>query len=172
LIPVLRSVVSITPNEAFQRKLPAIGFTVDISGISMQVTKFPEENCYLKLIRPPQGSIEFIVDCYQSSNHNQKELRKSIMKRFSSQNFHPLIFGSDLKVRIDGIDRIAKQFFTGTGLKRKEWVSALIPLPRGGPYGLLLSMGCYIGSSNTKGKPNVTKQPVHRHLLESFKLNE
>ncbi len=163
--------VSSTPNEAFQRKLPAIGFTIDLSGIYMLVKKFPVQNCYLILTRPPQGSIEFIVDSYQSSNHDQKELGQQIRSRFGTQEFRPLVLSSDLKVSIDNIERIAKRFFTGAGLKRKEWVSALVPMPRGGPYGLLLSMGYYIGTTNTKKEPDVTKSPEHMQLLSTFTMD-
>jgi hypothetical protein len=170
--PILDAIASSTPKEAFERDLPAIGFTIDFSGTALQVEKFPTEDCYLRLTRPPQKSLEFRIDGYRSSNQNKKELVKQIRNRFNSHQHHPLILEKNMLVRIDKVDRIAKRFFTGSRLKRKEWVSAMVPSPSGGPYGLLISMGYYIGDKDTRNQPDVTKHPVHKHLISTFSLEE
>ncbi|MGY5875701.1 MAG: hypothetical protein RTU30_08145 [Candidatus Thorarchaeota archaeon] len=71
-------VVQCTPSEAWKKKLPPIGFSVDYSGTALIAEKFPESDCYLKLSRPPGSSLEFVVKTYRDREHNHKTLRALI----------------------------------------------------------------------------------------------
>ncbi|MGD9381554.1 MAG: hypothetical protein PVI03_03845 [Candidatus Thorarchaeota archaeon] len=158
-----------TPSEAWNQKLPPIGFLVDYSGTAMTASKFPESEYYLRLFRPPRGSLEFAVKSYKNGTHNHNALRE-LVHGFGREIGPSVKMGKTSKIRISGIDRRAREFLTGSGLSRKKWMAIIIPSPDGGPYGLLVMFGAYIGS-NKKGKLiRISKNPVFKKLIAGFQL--
>jgi hypothetical protein len=161
--------VMVTPSEAFKRKLPPIGFKLDKSGTAMLSKKFPCEACYLSLSRP-QGNMEFLVQAYREQYHDDKTLKRLIESRFSENGFHPMRLGRRVQLEIAGITRIAREFVTGRNLKRRKWIAALVPAPNGGPFGLLIVMGLYIGSRKKLLTSEFQKHPIVNQLMTSFRL--
>ncbi|MHA2003201.1 MAG: hypothetical protein ACW975_02570 [Candidatus Thorarchaeota archaeon] len=163
------NMVQSTPSEAWNQKLPPIGFSVDYSGTSMIAVKFPETDYYLRLSRPPRGSLEFIVKSYRNRNHNHNILRE-LVHGFSLKIGPIVDMGKTSMIRIGEIDRRAREFVTGSGLSRKKWKAALIPSPDGGPYGLLVMFGLYIGSSRDGKRVKITEHPVFKMLMGSLQI--
>ncbi|MFW9846208.1 MAG: hypothetical protein ACFFD6_05645 [Candidatus Thorarchaeota archaeon] len=163
------NVVQSTPSEAWNRKMPPIGFSVDYSRTAMIAEKFPEPDYYLRISRPPNGSMEFLVKAYREEKHDHNTLR-SLVQDFSLQNGATVDIGRTDTIRIDDIDRRAREFLTGRGLSRKKWKAAIIPSPDGGPYGLLVIFGLYVGSGRDGKRFKLTNHPVFKKLTGSFRL--
>jgi hypothetical protein len=161
------NMVQSTPSEAWNQKLPPIGFSLDYSGTAMTAAKFPEMDCYLRLSRPPRGSLEFVVKSYSNQTHNHNTLRELV----SSFRIGSVVdIGKTSTIRIGGIDRRAREFVIGNGLSRKKWKAALIPSPDGGPYGLLVLFGVYIGSTGSGKRVKISEHPIFKKLMESFQV--
>jgi hypothetical protein len=158
-----------TPSEAWNQKMPPIGFSLDYSETAMVVSKFPESNCYLKLLRPPHGSLEFVVKSYRSKTHNHNKLR-NLIHEFGLENGSSVRTGKTTTIRVGEIDRRAREFVTGNELSRKKWLAIIIPSPDGGPYGLLVFFGLYIGSNGSGKRVRISKNPVFRKLMDGFQL--
>jgi hypothetical protein len=163
------NMVHSTPSEAWNQKLPPIGFSLDYSGTAMTVTKFPEANCYLRLLRPPQGSLEFVVKSYRSETHNHNTLR-DLIHEFGLEIGSSVKMGNTTTIRVGEIDRRAREFVSGDRLSRKKWLAIIIPSPDGGPYGLLVMFGLYIGSNGSGKRVRISENPVFRTLMDSFQL--
>jgi hypothetical protein len=163
------NVIHSTPSEAWDRKLPPIGFSMDYSGTAMTAEKFPETDCYLKLSRPPRGSLEFVVKMYRNQTHNHNTL-KDIVHNYGSEIGSPVKMGKAGKIRIGNIDRRSREFVAGRGLSRKKWIATIIPSPDGGPYGLLIVFGLYIGSNGNGKHIKFSEHPVFVKLMRSFEL--
>jgi hypothetical protein len=163
------SVVQSTPSEAWDQKLPPIGFSVDYSETAMTLAKFPESDYYLRLLRPPRGSLEFIVKSYRNTTHNHKTLRKLALE-FGVEIGSSVNMGKTNTIRIDRIDRRAREFVTGTGLSRKKWIAVMIPSPDGGPYGLLVMFGIYVGSHGKAQRVIISNNRIFKRLVNSFQL--
>ena len=158
-----------TPSEAWDQKLPPIGFSLDYSGTAMTVRKFPESDCYLRLLRPPRGSLEFVVRSYRNEMHNHNTLR-NLIHDFALEIGPSAKMGKTTTIRVGEIDRRAREFVTGTGLSRKKWLAVIIPSPDGGPYGLLVMFGLYIGSNGSGKQVRISENPVFKKLIDSFQL--
>jgi hypothetical protein len=163
------SLVHSTPSEAWNQKLPPIGFSVDYSETAMVAAKFPETECYLRLFRPPRGSLEFVVKSYRSDTHNHNALRELVLG-FGFEIGPSVKMGKTSTIRIGGIDRRAREFLTGTGLSRKRWIAIIIPSPDGGPYGLLLMFGLYVGSRKKGKRIRISRNSVFKKLIAGFQL--
>ncbi|MFX0055363.1 MAG: hypothetical protein ACFFAX_10680 [Promethearchaeota archaeon] len=163
------NMVHSTPSEAWNQKLPPIGFSVDYSETAMTVTKFPESNCYLRLLRPPRGSLEFVVRSYRSGTHNHNTLM-NLIREFGIEIGPSVKMGKTLTIGIGEIDRRAREFVAGHGLSRKKWLAIIIPSPDGGPYGLLVMFGLYIGSNGSGKQVRISENPVFKKLIDSFQL--
>ncbi|MFX1369899.1 MAG: hypothetical protein ACFFAY_14995, partial [Promethearchaeota archaeon] len=151
------------------RKLPPIGFSIDYSGTAMTAERFPASDCYLKLSRPPGGSLEFVVKSYRSETHNHSAL-KYLIQDFASDIGLPVKMGKTSTIRIGKIDRRSREFVAGRGLSRKKWVAAIIPSPDGGPYGLLAIFGLYIGSNGIGKDVSFSENQVFSQLMSGFEL--
>ncbi|MHA1905264.1 MAG: hypothetical protein ACXADL_07355 [Candidatus Thorarchaeota archaeon] len=163
------NVIQSTLSEAWKNELPLIGFSVDCSGTAMTAEKFPETDCYLRLSRPPRGSLEFLVKTYKNRTHNHNTLREFI-QGFGLENRTTVNMGKPGTIRIGDIDRRACEFLKGKGLSRKKWKAAIIPSPDGGPYGLIVMFGLYVGSSESVKRVRFSEHPVFKALMDSFEL--
>jgi hypothetical protein len=167
LIP---SVVNVTQSEAWSKELPPIGFSVDHSGTGLSVEKFPEDDTYLTLFRPPEGSVEVTVKSYKSKHHDKDTLHYEIKSVFSRSNHGHLEAQKSKHINFAGRRRYAKEFTSGKGLSRKRWCALLVPSPDGGPYGLLVLFGIYIGARKSASIPDITEQPYFRIIVDSFDI--
>jgi hypothetical protein len=68
------------------------------------------------------------------------------------------------------IDRRACEFLTGFGLTRKKWKATIIPSPDGGPYGLLVVFGLYVGSRGSEKLVKISEHPVFKALMDNFQI--
>jgi hypothetical protein len=161
---------NITQSEAWSNNLPPIGFSVDHSGSGMSVEKFPEDDTYLTLFRPPEGSVEVTVKSYRSKHHDKETLHYEIKSIFSRNGNGHLIAQKTKHVDFAGITRHAREFTTGKGLSRKRWCALLVPSPDGGPYGLLVLFGIYIGARKSSSITEITKQQPFKTIVESFDI--
>ncbi|MFX0107324.1 MAG: hypothetical protein ACFE7R_03505 [Candidatus Hodarchaeota archaeon] len=163
------NVVQSTPSEAWSHELPPIGFSVDYSGTAMTAAKFPESDYYLILSRPPSGSLKFIVKSYRNKTHNHNALRELVLGL--GLEIGPIVeMEKTSAIRIGEIDRRAREFLAGSGLSRKKWIAVLIPSPDGGPYGLLVMFGLYIGSIGSGKRIKISEHPIFKTLINSFHL--
>jgi hypothetical protein len=158
-----------TPSEAWNQELPPIGFSLDYSGTAMIVRKFPESDCYLRLLRPPRGSLEFVVRSYRSGIHNHNTLR-DLIHDFAIEIGPSVKMGKTTTIRVGEIDRRAREFVSGNGLSRKKWLAIIIPSPDGGPYGLLAAFGVYIGSNGSGKQVRISENPIFKTLMDRFQL--
>lgn len=159
--------VECTLSEAWDKELPPIGFSIDYSGTAMTSEKFPDSDYYLKISRPPNGSLIFFVKAYRE-NKREHNILQRLVQDFG--NGSTVDMGRTDTIRIGHIDRRAHEFLTGHGLSRKKWKAAIIPSPDGGPYGLLVIFGLYVGSSRGRKGHKIESHPVFKKLLESFIL--
>jgi hypothetical protein len=164
------SVVDVTQSESWSNNLPPIGFSVDHSGTGLSAEKFPEDDTYLTLFRPPEGSVEFTVKSYKSKHHGKETLCDEIKSAFSKYSNGHLIAQKTKQVDFAGISRHAREFTSGKGLSRKRWCALLVPSPDGGPYGLLVLLGIYIGTRKSSSIPDITKQQPFKIIIESFDI--
>lgn len=164
------SEVSLTRSEAWKNNLPPIGFSLDYTGTGLTLDKFPDDNTYLTLCRPPEGSLEVIVKSYKSKQHSKKTLHDEIKSVFSRNGNGHLIAQKIKHVDFAGIKRHAREFTSGKGLSRKRWCALLVPSPDGGPYGLLVLFGLYIGSQKSSSIPDITTQPPFKIIVDSFDI--
>jgi hypothetical protein len=164
------SIINMTRSEAWSNDLPPIGFSLDYSGTGLSLEKFPEDDVYLTLHRPPEGSLKVIVKSYRSEHHGKKTLLDEIRSVFSRNGNGQLIAQKTKQIDFAGIRRHAREFTTGKGLSRKRWTALLLPSPDGGPYGLMVLFGVYIGSSNSSSVAAITKHPQFKTIVESFSL--
>ena len=164
------NIVAVSGSEAWENNMHPIPFHLDKTGAAMIVERFPEEGIYLKLRRPPRASLMFLASAYQSDTHNRHTLLSAIESTFNETKQKPIRFGKNRTIELGLLSRIAVEFTTGKGISRKKWIGALVPSPDGGPYGLLVVFGIYIGSSKKATKSDVLKNPVLQQLLQSFKL--
>ncbi|MFW9944348.1 MAG: hypothetical protein ACFFB7_05065 [Candidatus Sifarchaeia archaeon] len=162
-------VICASPSEAWNRNLPPIGFSVNSSGTAMTVSKFPEPDCYLRLARPPRGVLEFVVKAYRSVKHDHNALKK-LVHDFCEGSRTTCNMGRTTTTEIDGVARRSREFLTGRNLSRKKWLAAIIPSPDGGPYGLLVLFGAYVGPHKNGKKIAIMERPVLKDLRESFQL--
>jgi hypothetical protein len=162
--------VNVTRSEAWSHDLPPIGFSIDYSGTGLAIEKFPSDDAYLTLFRPPEGSLEVIVKSYRSEQHGKKALYNELHSIFSRNGNGHLTAQRTKYVDFAGIKRHAREFTTGKGLSRKRWSALLVPSPDGGPYGLLVLFGIYIGSSKSSSIPEITKNPSFKTIVENFEL--
>ena len=135
----------------------------------MTAEKFPESDYYLRIARPPNGSLEFFVKAYRESKHDHNTLR-DLVQDFGFQNGTTVDMGKTDVIRIGDIDRRAREFLTGSGLSRKKWKAAIIPSPDGGPYGLLVIFGLYVGSRGNGKRVRIANHPIFKKLTQSFTL--
>jgi hypothetical protein len=161
----------ITRSEAWENNLPPIGFSLDYAGTGLTVEKFPDEETYLTLYRPPEGSLEFMVKSYRSKQHGKKTLHDEIKSIFSRNGNGHLIAQKMKHIDFAGIKRHAREFTSGKGLSRKRWCALLVPSPDGGPYGLLVLFGLYIGSKKSSSIPGITTQSPFKIIVDSFDIN-
>ncbi|MFW9849680.1 MAG: hypothetical protein ACFFF4_11085 [Candidatus Thorarchaeota archaeon] len=159
-----------TLSETLDKDIPPIAFKVDRSGTAMEMTKFPQRGCYLRLSREPGQSLSFEVWGYQSYTHDHSTLKKIIQRRFYSSKHIPLRLRKKGTVEIAGINRISREFTTSRSATKKRRCAVLIPSPDGGPYGLVLLFSIYVGARRL-GLKSVLEHPVHKQLAESFRLS-
>ncbi|MFW9977120.1 MAG: hypothetical protein ACFFEJ_03380 [Candidatus Thorarchaeota archaeon] len=155
-------------SEAWSHDLPPIGFTINRTGTAMNVRRFPEPECYLKLSRPPQGALEFSVYSFKGSSLDYENLDHHLMKRFENGYARQVVLGKRIYIELAGVSRLARIFRIGSGLSQKVCFSCLIPSPDGGPYGLMLVYGRY---SRTQKLPSAIHRIIDTDLhtlLESF----
>jgi hypothetical protein len=163
------NMVQLKLSEAWERKLPPIGFSLDYSGTALIAEKFPESQYYLRLLRPPEGSLEFAVLAYRSESHNHSTL-KELIRNLTGELGLKLKIGKTSAIRIAEIDRRAREFVAGDGLSRKKWIATIIPSPDGGPYGLLVLFGIYIGINGNGKQIHPANHPIFRKLVSNFEL--
>ncbi|MHA2601682.1 MAG: hypothetical protein AM324_006085 [Candidatus Thorarchaeota archaeon SMTZ1-83] len=163
------NVIHASPSEAWNRDLPPIGFSVDSSGTAMAVSKFPEPNYYLRMARPPRGVLEFVVKAYRNVKHDHNILKR-LIHDFCEESRTVCDMSRTTTTEIDGVSRRSREFLTGRNLSRKKWLAAIIPSPDGGPYGLLVLFGAYVGPHRNGKKVAIMKRPVLKGLKESFQL--
>ncbi|TFF94914.1 hypothetical protein EU546_04290 [Candidatus Thorarchaeota archaeon] len=147
-----------------------IPFYLNKTGAAMITEKFPEKGVYLALRRPPRGSLVFLAKGYQNERHDRHTLENAIKSTFGRNSYKPVRLGKNRSVELDDVTRLAVEFTTGRGIARKKWVGAIVPSPDGGPYGLLLVFGVYIGASKKSQNLDVLKDSVHQQLSQSFRL--
>jgi hypothetical protein len=156
-------------SETMDRDIPPIAFKVNRSGTAMEMTKFPQRGCYLRLSREPSSSLSFEVWGYHSQRHDDKTLEKIIRRRFYASKHIPLRLRKKGTVKVAGLDRISREFSTSRSTSKKRRCAVLIPSPDGGPYGLVLLFGMYVGARRLNLN-SVLEHPVHKQLIESFRL--
>ncbi len=159
-----------TLSETMDKDIPPIAFKVDRSGTAMEMTKFPQRGCYLRLSREPGQSLSFEVWGYHSYTHDQVTLKKIIQRRFYASKHIPLRLRKKGTVAIAGVNRISREFTTSRSATKKRRCAVLIPSPDGGPYGLVLLFSIYVGARRLRLK-SVLEHPVHKQLAESFSLS-
>jgi hypothetical protein len=164
------NVVNVTRSEAWSNDLPPIGFSVDYTGTGLSLEKFPEDETYLTLFRQPEGSLEMMVKSYRSERHDKKTLHDEIKSIFTRNGNGRLRAQRTKTIDFAGINRHARIFTTGKGLSRKRWSALLVPSPDGGPYGLLILFGIYIGSRRSSSITEITNHPAFKKIVESFEL--
>ena len=158
-------------SETMDKDIPPIAFTVDRSGTAMEMTKFPQKGCYLRLSREPGNSLSFEVWGYHSQTHDQETLKKIIQRRFYASKHIPLRIRKKRSIEIAGLTRIAREFTTSRSATKKRRCAVTIPSPDGGPYGLVLFFSMYVGARRL-GEKSVLEHPVHKQLIESFRLTQ
>ncbi len=163
------NVICASPSEAWNRDLPPIGFSVDSSGTAMSISKFPEPDYYLRMAKPPRGVLEFVVKAYRSGEHDHNTLKK-LIRDFCEESRSGCHMSKTTTAEIAGIARKSREFLAGRNLSRKKWVAALIPSPDGGPYGLLVMFGAYVGPHRNAEQVRIMERPVLKGLMESFQL--
>lgn len=162
------SVVDVTQSESWSNNLPPIGFSVDHSGTGLSVDRFPDDDTYLTLYRPPEGSVEFTVKSYKSKHHDKDTLHYELKSIFSLKDNGHLIAQKTKHVDFAGITRHAREFTSGKGRSRKRWCAVLVPSPDGGPYGLLVLLGIYIGARKSSSIPDIAKQQPFKIIIKNF----
>ncbi|MFX1415345.1 MAG: hypothetical protein ACFFC0_00975 [Promethearchaeota archaeon] len=163
------NIVWASPSEAWNKDLPPIGFSVNSSGTAMTVSKFPEPDYYLRMARPPRGVLEFVVKAYRSVKHDHNTL-KSLIHDFCEESGIVCDMSKTTTTELGGVARRSREFLTGRNLSRKKWSAALIPSPDGGPYGLLVLFGAYVGPHKSGKAEAIMERPVLKRLKESFQL--
>ncbi|MFQ5833459.1 MAG: hypothetical protein ACE5H4_12200 [Candidatus Thorarchaeota archaeon] len=163
------NVIRASPSEAWNRDLPPIGFSVDSSGTAMTVSKFPEPDYYLRMTRPPRGVLEFVVKAYRNAKHDHNTLKK-LIRDFCEESRTGCHISRTTTTEIGGVTRKSRVFLAGRNLSRKKWLAALIPSPDGGPYGLLVMFGVYVGPHRDRKQARIMESPVLKGLMESFQL--
>ncbi|MHA2378143.1 MAG: hypothetical protein ACXADS_02625 [Candidatus Thorarchaeota archaeon] len=163
------NVICSTPSEAWNRNLPPIGFSVDSSGTAMTISKFPEPDYYLRMARPPRGVLEFVIKAYRNTKHDHNTL-KELIHGFCEESRSSCDMGRVTTTELDGVARRSREFLTGRNLSRKKWLATLIPSPDGGPYGLLVMFGVYVGPHRNARQVRIMERPVLKGLMESFQL--
>ncbi len=158
-----------TLSETWDKDIPPIAFKIDRSGTAMELTKFPQRGCYLKLAREPSKSLTFEVWSYRSETHDHRVLKKIIERRFYDSKYIPLRLRKRSTASLAGVTRISREFTTSRSVTKKRWCAALVPSPDGGPYGLLLLFSVYVGDRRFK-LGSVLDHPIHKKLAASFKL--
>jgi hypothetical protein len=157
--------VESTRSDAWENNLPPIGFSVDKTGTGMIVERFPEDNCYLKLIRPPGAVFELAVYTFKGSSFDHADLDDHIRRLYSDER---LRFGKRINIDLDNVSRIGRIFLTGEGRSQRIRFACVVPSPNGGPFGLMLVYGKY---SNKRRLPNSIREIIDDNqlsLLESF----
>ena len=162
-------VVCSTPSEAWNRKLPPIGFSVDWSGTAMTISKFPESEYYLRMAIDPRGILEFVIKAYRNRIHDHNTL-EALIRDFCQDSATSFDMGKVTSTELGGVVRISREFLTGRGLSRKKWLAAQVPSPDGGPYGLLVVFGVYVGPHNNARRVRIMEHPVLKGLMMSFQL--
>jgi hypothetical protein len=165
------SEANVTRSEAWSKNLPPIGFSVDYSGTGLSVEKFPEDDIYLTLCRPPEESLEVIVKSYRMKKHGKKTLYYELKSHFLGEGKGKLVAQKTKYIDFAGIKRHAREFTSGKGLSRKRWCALLVPSPDGGPYGLLVLFGMYIGARKSSSITDITKQEPFKIIVESFDIS-
>lgn len=163
------NVICASPSEAWNRDLPPIGFSVDSSGTAMIISKFPEPNYYLRMERPPRGVLEFVVKAYRNTRHDHNTLKR-LIRDFCEESRTSCHMSRTTTAEIDGVARRSREFLAGRSLSRKKWLAALVPSTDGGPYGLLVMFGVYVGPHTNTKHVRIMERPVLKGLMESFRL--
>ncbi|UCE10205.1 MAG: hypothetical protein JSW61_14735 [Candidatus Thorarchaeota archaeon] len=159
-----------TLTEALVNGLPPVGFSLNRSGTGLILSRFPSPNCYLSLERLPRGPLSFMVRSYRSMNHDYESLETHIERCFKNGRHAPVELGNRSTIELSGIERLAISFVTGGNVSRKKWSAALVPSPDGGPYGLLVMFGVYVGARTNPRNFDVKQHPIHKNLIQSFRL--
>jgi hypothetical protein len=103
-------------------------------------------------------------------NHDYESLKTQIERCFNNGHHVPVELGNTSTIELSGIDRLAMSFVTGGSSFRKKWSAALVPSPDGGPYGLLVMFGVYVGTRTNPRNFDVKQHPIHKNLIQSFRL--
>ncbi|MDF1538751.1 MAG: hypothetical protein P1Q69_07600 [Candidatus Thorarchaeota archaeon] len=159
-----------TLSETWNNDIPPIAFEVDTSGTTMELTKFPQPGCYLKLSRGPSKDQTFEVWGYRSEKSDYGLLKKIIQRLFYDSKYIPLRLRNKGHVNLAGVKRISREFTTSRGANKKRWSAVLVPSPDGEPYGLVVLFSIYVGVRKL-GLSSVVKHPVHARLAKSFGLS-
>jgi hypothetical protein len=166
---MVEHVIRLSRSEAWDKGLPPIAFSVDMTGTALSPKKFPEPECYLRLAREPGKSLNFKVSSYKSEKHDERILKKIIRRAFYNSRYIPVRMKGKTTIRLDGIERVAREFTTSRSANKMRWLAALVPSPDGGPYGLLVAFGYHIGARKNK-LDSVLDHPVHASLAQGFEL--
>jgi hypothetical protein len=162
-------IIHLSRSEAWDKGLPPIAFSVDMTGTALASKKFPEPDCYLRLAREPGKGLNFKVSSYKNEKHDDNVLKKVIRRAFYDHKYIPVRMKKRAIITLDGIERIAREFTTSRSSNKMRWVAALVPSPDGGPYGLLVAFGYHIGARKNKLE-SVLDHPIHASLAQGFEL--
>ena len=160
--------ITSTQTEAWENNLPPIGFSVDKTGTGMIVERFPEDNCYLKLSRPPSAVFELGFYAFKGSSFDHDDLDDHIQRLYSDEKPR---FGKRINLDLDDVSRIGRIFLTGNGRSQRMRFACVVPSPNGGPFGLLLVYSKY---SNSRRMPKSVGEIIDDNqlsLLESFVIS-
>ena len=166
---MVNQIIHLSRSEAWDKGLPPIAFSVDMTGTALDPKKFPEPDCYLRLAREPGKSLNFKVTSYKSEGHDDHALKRMIRRAFYDYRFIPVRVGKKTKISLDGIERIAREFTTSRSANKMRWLAALVPSPDEGPYGLLIAFGYHVGARK-KELGSVLDHPIHASLARGFEL--
>lgn len=166
---MVEHIIHLSRSEAWNKGLPPIAFSVDMTGTALSPKKFPEPDCYLRLAREPGKSLNFKVSSYKGEQHDDRSLRKMIRRAFYDYRYIPVRVKNRTTIVLDGIERVAREFTTGRSANKMRWLAALVPSPDGGPYGLLVAFGYHVGARKNK-LGSVLDHPIHASLARGFEL--
>jgi hypothetical protein len=135
----------------------------------MTISKFPESGYYLRMVKTPRGILEFVIKAYRNRQHDHNTL-EDLIRDFCQESATSFDMGRATSTELGGVVRISREFLTGRGLSRKKWLAAPIPSPDGGPYGLLVVFGVYVGPHKNARQVRIMEHPVLKGLMMSFQL--